>query len=319
MLGIPSATLRAWERRYGVPSPARTRSAYRLYGDEDVRALRRMRELVDGGVAPAEAATAVLEELGPTDPNGPAERDDAGAEPGIEAIVGEPKPTPRLGARRAARVGAADAFEPLRERLLDAVQRFEPDVVERELTSLLGVAPATDLWSRVLAPVLAEIGDRWHEGTLTVAQEHLASHAIGSLLLQLLRLSQPTRKERSVVLACFPEEQHQLAIYGVGLHFASWGFRTVVLGARTPPSAVARVVEALAPTAVAISCSMAPPAREAREIVDAYADACRGVPWIVGGAGAERLRAFVEARGGLASTGPIDEARDQILSYVTGK
>ena len=36
MTGVSAATLRAWERRYGVPTPSRTASAYRLYGDEDV-------------------------------------------------------------------------------------------------------------------------------------------------------------------------------------------------------------------------------------------------------------------------------------------
>ena len=36
LTGVSTATLRAWERRYGVPTPSRTASAYRLYGDEDV-------------------------------------------------------------------------------------------------------------------------------------------------------------------------------------------------------------------------------------------------------------------------------------------
>ena len=59
--GIPAATLRAWERRYGVVSPARGESGYRLYSAGDERALRRMADLVAGGLAPAEAARRVLE------------------------------------------------------------------------------------------------------------------------------------------------------------------------------------------------------------------------------------------------------------------
>ena len=56
MTGIPAATLRAWERRYGVPSPMRTESADRLYSDSDIDVIRKLRELTENGMAPAEAA-----------------------------------------------------------------------------------------------------------------------------------------------------------------------------------------------------------------------------------------------------------------------
>ena len=39
MTGIPAATLRAWERRYGVPEPRRTESSYRVYSDADIELL----------------------------------------------------------------------------------------------------------------------------------------------------------------------------------------------------------------------------------------------------------------------------------------
>ena len=55
MTGVSAATLRAWERRYGIPAPQRTASAYRLYTDRDVELIRRVRELCANGVAPAQA------------------------------------------------------------------------------------------------------------------------------------------------------------------------------------------------------------------------------------------------------------------------
>lgn len=58
-VGITTATLRAWERRYGVIAPHRSESGYRLYGDHDVAVLRSMKQLVDqgwsAGLAAAEA------------------------------------------------------------------------------------------------------------------------------------------------------------------------------------------------------------------------------------------------------------------------
>jgi DNA-binding transcriptional MerR regulator len=60
MTGVPAATLRAWERRYGIPSPERSSSAYRLFSDHDVAAIRKLKELCDEGMAPAEAARTVV-------------------------------------------------------------------------------------------------------------------------------------------------------------------------------------------------------------------------------------------------------------------
>lgn len=59
--GISEATLRAWERRYRVPEPARTPSGYRVYSVNDVEKVRRMRELCAGGMSPSEAALAVAQ------------------------------------------------------------------------------------------------------------------------------------------------------------------------------------------------------------------------------------------------------------------
>lgn len=60
--GIPETTLRAWERRYGVPEPERTPSGYRIYSVDDVRKVQRMRELCAGGMSPSQAAVAVADD-----------------------------------------------------------------------------------------------------------------------------------------------------------------------------------------------------------------------------------------------------------------
>src|ERR1700744_5322809 len=59
LTGVPEPTLRAWERRYGIPTPERTASGYRLYGDREVAQVREMQRLCAGGLAAAEAARAV--------------------------------------------------------------------------------------------------------------------------------------------------------------------------------------------------------------------------------------------------------------------
>src|SRR5687768_1403102 len=62
MVGVPIATLRAWERRYGVVNPGRSDSGYRLYGADEITVLRRMQALANSGWSPKEAAAATSAE-----------------------------------------------------------------------------------------------------------------------------------------------------------------------------------------------------------------------------------------------------------------
>src|SRR3954467_15449769 len=58
--GVSVPTIRAWERRYGVVSPARTAAGYRLYDDDAVERLSAMRSLVETeGWRPSQAAERV--------------------------------------------------------------------------------------------------------------------------------------------------------------------------------------------------------------------------------------------------------------------
>lgn len=60
-LGVAPATLRTWDRRYGLGPSARTAGSHRRYTPEDVARLLVMRRLTLEGVAPVDAAQAALE------------------------------------------------------------------------------------------------------------------------------------------------------------------------------------------------------------------------------------------------------------------
>ena len=116
------------------------------------------------------------------------------------------------------------------------------------------------------------------------------------------------------------DEEHALPLYGVAFRFASWGYRTVVLGPRTPPSALATAVDALKPTVIGLSATIAPPAQQAKRIVEAYAEACRGRPWLIGGQGVKELANHVARTDGivvdrdLAELRPIFERKARLVS-----
>lgn len=55
-LGIPAATLRSWNQRYGIGPAAHERGRHRLYSEADIALLERMHALIKSGASPAGAA-----------------------------------------------------------------------------------------------------------------------------------------------------------------------------------------------------------------------------------------------------------------------
>ncbi|SUA42788.1 HTH-type transcriptional repressor YcgE [Nocardia africana] len=58
-IGIPTATLRSWNQRYGIGPSQHRRGRHRLYSEADIARLERMVVLVRGGSSPARAAESV--------------------------------------------------------------------------------------------------------------------------------------------------------------------------------------------------------------------------------------------------------------------
>lgn len=57
--GIPAATLRTWERRYGFVHPTRSASGHRLYGEEEIAKVMQAKHLLEQGVRIGEAMAMV--------------------------------------------------------------------------------------------------------------------------------------------------------------------------------------------------------------------------------------------------------------------
>lgn len=264
--GVSAATLRAWERRYGIPVPRRTESSYRLYSEEDIDLIQRLRALCDGGMSSGEAAKVVLAEL--EQPAAPVLHD------------------------------GVDPYTQVHAEIIEAVEGFDPDALEFAVNRALTLGSASVIGERVIVPVMSKIGELWHAGQITVAQEHLASSLLETTARKLIGLMQPGPGSRRMLLGCFAEDEHVLPLYGAALHLTQAGFRIVMLGARTPPAAIRQANAALSPTCVGLSVTVSPPLHRARELVDAYADACGLTPWVVGGQGARELEEMITNRGG---------------------
>ncbi len=144
--------------------------------------------------------------------------------------------------------GPADA----RATVMAAVRDLDGGTVRDALLQSLLVSGVDDTVTRVIMPVLKEVGDGWESGELGVLHEHFVSSAFRGVLGE-LRMPVQGGQVRTVVLACPPRELHDLPLelFGAMLHARWW--RVVSLGANTPMTAVADAVRFLGADAVVLA------------------------------------------------------------------
>jgi MerR family transcriptional regulator, light-induced transcriptional regulator len=208
LTGLTTSTLRAWERRYGLLTPQRTRGGYRVYTDDDVARLSRIKSLLDNGFKVSEAIALVEREapaLSPAD-------------------------------------ATAESIARFREELRDALLEMDRPAAGRIFSQLASLSFERRI-DEVLLPVLREIGERWACGEATVAQEHFASAFIREKLAGMLgELDAGPESGREVVFAGLPGEQHEIGLLAAAVHFALRGWRTTYLGADLPFDDIGTVI-----------------------------------------------------------------------------
>ena len=204
--GVSPELLRAWERRYRLLHPTRSKGGLRLYSLEDLERVRLMQHHLARGLAAAEAA----------------------------ALATEQPP---------AAFGAETPLADAKDELADALAAFDEPRAHAMLDSLLATATIDTVLATVVMPYLHELGERWERGDASVAQEHFASAVLRGRLLGLGRGWGRGLGPR-IVLACAPGEQHDLGLIAFGLALRARGWRVVYLGADTPLTSVADAAHA---------------------------------------------------------------------------
>lgn len=122
--------------------------------------------------------------------------------------------------------------------------------------SLQGVS-VRDIYLDVLGPALVEIGTRWQRGIATIAQEHLATAVVGSIMARLagqLVTTPPVR--RRIVLACTDGERHETGLRMVRDFLEGDGWEVFYLGAETPSDSLGSLVDRAQPHVVGLSTTL---------------------------------------------------------------
>jgi hypothetical protein len=192
---------------------------------------------------------------------------------------------------------------------------YDARAIDEDLAHLGMLMDGVTLYEKIVSPLVVEVGDRWREGRLSVAHEHMLSERLEITLRASLRRSE--REDGPVaVLSCIEGESHVLGMLGAALRFAASGARVIVLGAATPPSAIADFVRATTPRVVGLSMAVTP--RDPKTLFKSYAKACGSVSWVVGGPSAEAMSEHVTRAGGLVALGEGSAWQSRIRDWLRG-
>lgn len=245
LLGLTPSTLRTWDRRYGMSPSVRTSGGHRRYNADDLTRLRLAARLIDSGLPPAGATTAVInwsiaecrKRLG---------ADSTSSIDSTSNLPAEQRP----GGGRAIPMPRATTEQ---RGLMRAAMSLDPQAVRDLMSAAMQSRGVVRAWEDLAAPTLIAIGNRWENTREAVEVEHTAS--IG--LQQALDIPAPeVTRARPILLCCLPEEQHGLALLALRAALIENGTPTVMLGTRMPEAGLIAATARLRPKAVVLWASM---------------------------------------------------------------
>ncbi len=229
MTGISTETLRAWERRYATVTPARDEQGRRLYSQADVERLVLL-------------ANATLQGFT------------------ISKISGQSKA--QLQALLANNeVVTATNNEALFASIMAALNEYQmgrcEELLKRALIAMEPLHYARD----VLLPLLKRVGQLWHDGKLSIAQEHMFSACVKRIILCMtnsLRSSFSANTPR-IIFATLSGESHEFGILLSSLLAAGQRCNCFYIGTDLPWQELLIASEKIQPAIITLSVVNYPP------------------------------------------------------------
>lgn len=217
-LGVAPATLRTWDRRYGLGPSAHESGEHRRYCPADLARLTLMRRLITSGVSPADAAEQAKNHKGSIS---------------VETIVED-----------------YVVREELVSALHKAAKALDKKFIEAALRKDLLEFGVEQSWSEVMVPLLVLIGSDWEQSGEGIEIEHVLTEVLKAILREHVEDIRKPVNAHPVLLASVGEELHSLALHALAAALAERKIESYFLGSRTPHEALCAMITRSAPPAV---------------------------------------------------------------------
>jgi DNA-binding transcriptional MerR regulator len=237
--GLKPDTLRAWERRYGLPTPERSSGGHRLYSQRDIDTIKWLRARQREGLSISRAV-----ELW--------ERLNAEGRDPLQATT----PSAARGTPTLVRRPAGATVAQFRQQWIDACLAYDEQGAEQLLNQAFALYSPETVAVELLQRAVAEIGEGWYGGNVTVQQEHFCSSLAVRRLEALLMAAPPPIRQGRILAACPPEEHHVIGLLLLTFLLRRRGWEVVYLGANVPTEQLETTVAVVKPQLVIIAAQL---------------------------------------------------------------
>ena len=222
--GIKAETLRAWERRYGIPRPARSAGGHRIYSRRDIDTLHWLnrRRLEGLSISRAAERWQTLESEG----QDPLQEPGTSPDQFFYGSRWSDSTQDETGESQA----VDDQISSARAEWMAACAAFDESEAQRLLSQSFALFPVETVCLHVLCQGLRQLGLNWHTDILTAQQVSFASAQAIQRIRVLLGASPPPTRPGLVLMACPPGENHSFGLVLLQLILKRRGFATVFLG-----------------------------------------------------------------------------------------
>lgn len=249
--GVKPDTLRAWERRYGLPKPQRTLGKQRLYSHDDIETIKWLLARQEEGLSISRSV-----KLWQT-------MTAAGENPlqvhGDDAALLSTMPSTVL---------SSTTMTDIRTAWLQACIAFDETAAEQVLTQAFAVYPPLVVCLEVLQKGLSMMGELWYQNEVTAQQEHFASAlAMRRLNALVAAMPAPTRSAR-IIVGCPAQEEHVFAPLLLTLMLRYNGWHVVYLGANVPLTRLETVLASVHPSLIIMTAQQLHSAAHLMDVAD---------------------------------------------------
>lgn len=279
--GLSPSLLRAWERRYGLLRPERTAGGHRLFTQDDLRVVQRIRALLGEGRRIGEVALL-----------------------GREHLLATQQPSV---ARPPASVRG------LRAAIVESALNVDSSACKEALDMAFSTASPRVAFAQVIVPALREIGELWAAGRCRISGEHLVSAQILGRLLKLVEACNPSPRSGSklALSACLPEERHEIDALLAAYALAQFGYRVTYLGPSVPLEDFEETCAVLSPAAAYLSVSRPSVLRLQARALMRLGRRNPDIQFYLGGRGVGNGEADLQASG-FVTIGPDSQLEDAL-------
>ncbi len=233
LTGIPLDTLRAWERRYRTVVPKRAAHG-RVYSEEQIQKLLLLRRAVDQGHSIGQVAALGNRQLRQL------------LEKSSAITAGELASPP------------TDANAMLAP-VLYGLDRFDYAATDHEINRLAAaMGSPRNFVHQAALPLMRKVGERWHEGKCSIAQEHMLTNLLTGVLASLVRTYSPSNPSARVLLATPTNERHAFPTLAAAMLIAAGGLGAIYLGTDLPAADIVLAARKSEADVVLLSLSSAP-------------------------------------------------------------